>query len=171
MIRLANIGELDEIMEIYQVARAFMAKNNNPTQWGTTYPPRELTALDIKERRLYVVECENTLCGVFVFFKGEEPDYNIIEGEEFLSVAPYGVIHRIASRGTKKGMFKQCLEFCLKTADSVRIDTHKDNTVMHHTLEKNGFKKRGIIYLKNGEERLAYEYLKEENSWQSQKQN
>ena len=44
-------------------------------------------------------------------------------------------------------------------ASSVRIDTHEDNIPMQNMIEKNGFKKCGIIYLLDGNKRLAYEKI------------
>jgi RimJ/RimL family protein N-acetyltransferase len=41
----------------------------------------------------------------------------------------------------------------------MRCDTHKDNKIMQHTLEKNGYKYCGVIYLDNGDARVAYEKL------------
>ena len=29
-------------MEVYQIAREYMKKTNNPNQWGDTHPPLEL---------------------------------------------------------------------------------------------------------------------------------
>jgi RimJ/RimL family protein N-acetyltransferase len=49
------------------------------------------------------------------------------------------------------------LEFCFSKTDNIRIDTHDDNKTMQHILLKNGFTYCGIIYLKNGDERLAYQ--------------
>ena len=48
-IRKAKIEELDEIMEIFEHARQFMAKNGNASQWGTTYPEQEIVEADIKK--------------------------------------------------------------------------------------------------------------------------
>ena len=42
----------------------------------------------------------------------------------------------------------------------IRIDTHEDNVVMQNLLKKLGFKFCGIIHLKNGDKRLAYEKIK-----------
>ena len=41
----------------------------------------------------------------------------------------------------------------------LRGDTHRDNKVMQRVMEKNGLEYRGIIYLEDGGERLAYEKL------------
>jgi RimJ/RimL family protein N-acetyltransferase len=51
------------------------------------------------------------------------------------------------------------LQFCLAHTGNIRIDTHRDNTIMQHLLSKYGFQYCGIIYLANGDERLAYQYL------------
>ena len=41
------------------------------------------------------------------------------------------------------------------------MDTHRDNAVMQHVMEKNGFKKCGIIYLLSGDPRVAYQWHRE----------
>lgn len=46
-----------------------------------------------------------------------------------------------------------------KEVRSIRVDTHRDNISMQKMLLKNGFKYCGIIYLKDGSERLAYDKL------------
>lgn len=38
----------------------------------------------------------------------------------------------------------------------VRADTHWDNVIMQHILEKNGFVKCGTIVVENGTPRIAY---------------
>ena len=42
MIRPARPEDLQDILSIYAIARTFMAEHGNPTQWGKTYPAREL---------------------------------------------------------------------------------------------------------------------------------
>ena len=97
-VRDAVSEDLVRIEEIYAMARKFMAENGNPTQWHSGYPKRELLELDISLGRLYVVIRDNEICGVFVFFVGDDPTYSYIEGS-WRSDAPYGVIHRIAGIG------------------------------------------------------------------------
>ena len=43
--------------------------------------------------------------------------------------------------------------------ESIRIDTHEKNVRMRRFLEKLGFEERGIIYLKDGNPRVAYELI------------
>lgn len=38
----------------------------------------------------------------------------------------------------------------------VRADTHRDNVIMQHILEKNGFIKCGTIVVEDGTPRIAY---------------
>ena len=51
------------------------------------------------------------------------------------------------------------MNFCFSHDANIRIDTHKDNRIMQHNIEKHGFTYCGIIYLANGDERLAYQKL------------
>lgn len=70
---------------------------------------------------------------------------------------PYGVVHRIASSGKRKGSASFCLNWALEQCGCLRIDTHHDNIVMQNLLKKNGFQYCGIIYLEDGSPRLAYQ--------------
>ena len=133
-----------------------MAENGNPTQWHSGYPKRELLELDISLGRLYVVIRDNEICGVFVFFVGDDPTYSYIEGS-WRSNAPYGVIHRIAGIGG--GIFTAALAFCKDRISHLRIDTHANNRPMQHVVEKAGFSRRGIIYVEDGSPRIAYDLV------------
>ena len=153
---MARERDLGEILQIYAHARSFMAANGNPNQWGKTNPPRETLEADIAEEKLYVAEKGNMICGVFFFHTGEDPTYHKIYKGAWLSDTPYGTIHRIASRGSG-GLFAACVAFCLQKCSHLRIDTHEDNHIMQHVIEKAGFQRRGIIYIADGTPRIAYE--------------
>ena len=156
-IRLAEPADLYEIEKIYATARQFMIDNGNPTQWKNGYPWRDMLAEDICLGKLYVVLKEAEICGAFVFLIGEDPTYVCIEAGAWLSNAPYGTIHRIASRSN--GVFAAALEFCRSKCSHIRVDTHADNKPMQHLAEKYGFSRRGIIYVEDGTPRIAYELL------------
>lgn len=161
MIRQALMQELDEILAIYDTARAFMRANGNHRQWVNGYPGRDLLKSDIENGRLFVIEEENAVHGVFAFFLGEDPTYGLIEDGQWPNHEPYGTIHRIASDGAAKGVLAKALAFALEKTDQVRADTHQDNLPMQRALLKNGFQRCGIIYLENGDPRIAYQYSKE----------
>ena len=161
MIRSAETKDLETILQIYETARRFMRASGNLLQWADGYPQRALLESDIEKKQLYVAEENGALQGVFAFILGDDPTYAYIEGGAWLNDRPYGTIHRIASGGTGKGLVKAALHFALTKSDEVRADTHRDNRPMQHVLEKNGFKRCGIIYLENGDPRIAYHYTKE----------
>ncbi len=159
MIRLAKTEDLNNITDVYSYARKFMAENGNPTQWGTNYPSEQLIENDINNKKMYVIEEENQIHAVFMFDICEDETYEVIKNGQWLSDEEYGVIHRVASDGKIKGVLNKAVDFCSVKKAHLRIDTHKDNKIMQHQIEKNGFKKCGIIRLINGDERIAYEKI------------
>ena len=159
MIISAAEKNLPEILNIYEYAGTFMAKNGNPAQWKGGYPQKEILIRDIKEKQLYVCRDVHTIYGVFAFIIGEDPTYARIENGAWLSGAPYGTIHRIAGNGVKKGVFAEALSFCESKISHLRIDTHRDNRIMRHLIEKHGFQKCGIIHVADGSPRIAYEKI------------
>lgn len=158
-IRKAVKDDLPHIFEIYARARKFMAENGNPNQWGDIKPGKELVESDIEKGISYVCEKDGEILGVFAFIYGEDPTYKIIYDGEWLSDEPYAVIHRIASSGKVKGTGEFCLKWALSQYPNVRIDTHKDNTVMRYLMDKLGFAYCGIIHLEDGDERLAFQKI------------
>lgn len=170
-IRNAQIDELDRIMEIYAHARAFMAETGNPKQWGATnWPPRELIVQDIAQGKCYVCcvgavgsdSHAERIVGVFYYDFGDDIDdtYRNIENGAWQSDAPYGVVHRIASDGSVKGVGTFCIGWAFAQCGYLRIDTHGDNLVMQHLLAKLGFVQCGVIYVEeDNDPRLAYEKM------------
>ena len=157
-IRTALKEDLPRIEEIYAYARRFMAETGNPYQWGNKNPPTEVLVEDIRRGDLFIVENETGIHGVFFFLIGEDPTYLRIEDGHWLSDQAYGTIHRIAGDGSG-GVFKAALDFCRNRISHLRIDTHHDNRVMQHVVQKHGFHRCGIIFLANGDPRIAYELL------------
>lgn len=156
-IRKSKPDDLDEIQRVYAYARQFMKKTGNPNQWKNTNPELSLILGDFENKTGYVIENDGEICGVFAFLLGEDPTYGYIENGEWLNDEPYGTIHRIASDGTVSGIVKIATEYCEKIIRNIRIDTHEDNKVMQHVLNNLGFHRCGIIYLLNGEPRIAYQ--------------
>lgn len=161
MVRLAEKSDFDAIWSIYLDAREFMQQTGNPTQWGDFYPTIPMLEQDIERKELYVVEREEGLCGVFLFTKGPDPWYAVIDDGAWMSDEPYSVIHRVAAKTGAKGIFAECLDFALRQDRHLRIDTHADNKVMQCVLEKNGFTRCGIVYVHERKSpRIAYERTK-----------
>lgn len=154
-IRLGNKGDLKSIEQIYENARQFMRSTGNFTQWGNGYPNVEIILADIEQKCLYVVEDE-AIQAVFTLILGEDPTYLEIDGA-LLNDEPYATLHRIASKGTQKGLFRLIIDFSWSICPNLRIDTHQNNAPMRHLIEKNGFEYCGIIIVGDGTPRLAYQ--------------
>lgn len=173
-IRKATEKDLDVIMEIYAYAREFMAKTGNPAQWADSYPAETLIRQDIAQGVSYVCVddsgCPGKLLpgqednangqeieGVFMYDMKEDPTYAVIENGNWANDRPYGVLHRIASRGRQKGVASFCMQWCFEQCGNLRCDTHEDNKVMQHVMEKNGFVRCGRIYVEDGSPRIAFQ--------------
>ena len=160
LVRKAVESDYNRIMEIYEIARSFMAETGNPHQWGDLgYPYPDLIKEDIEEQRLLVITENETVEGVFFWSLGVDPTYVEIDGQ-WLNDKPYGVIHRIAGSGRVKGILKTAVEYGLQFSDNIKIDTHVDNTVMQSALEKLGFQYCGMVYLPHGVWMRAYQLSK-----------
>ena len=159
-IRKAEEKDLERILKVYAIAREYMRKTGNPTQWGTDKPQMSLLESDIEKGELFVGEENGEIHFVFAFILGEDPTYTYIENGSWLSDEPYGTIHRIASDGVVKGAVKSAVEFGKEIINNIRIDTHENNKTMQHVLEKLGFSRCGIIYLEDGDPRIAYQLLR-----------
>ena len=53
----------------------------------------------------------------------------------------------------------------MEHCQSLRADTHADNKIMQHLLEKNGFTRCGIIHVADGSPRFAYQKLAPTSRW------
>ena len=147
-IRKAKQSELAKIMEIYAYARKIMKDNGNATQWGNNRPDIATIQKDIEQQQLYVVEQQNAIHAVFAFVLGEDPTYRVIEDGQWQDNSEYGTI---------RGIFDLIMQFCEQKIKHIRIDTHKDNTIMQHLIEKHQFQRCGIIYVSDKTPRIAYE--------------
>ena len=156
-IRAATIGDIDVIMEVFDAAKLFMRKTGNDKQWVDGYPSVELILNNIRNESFYICLSDGHVVGVFYFKVEEDPTYNKIYDGEWLNEKPYGVVHRIASNGTCKGIATFCLQWCFEKCNNIKVDTHRDNIVMQNVLKKNGYAQCGIIYLLSGAERIAFQ--------------
>ncbi len=153
----ATESELPRILQIYAEARDFMRRSGNPNQWKTHHPATQLLLEDIARQQLYLCMEGNEIQAVFAYIPGIDPTYLHIYEGQWCNDAPYGVIHRIAVARQGRGVAAACFDWALEQCRNLRIDTHRDNLPMQRALDKYGFRYCGIIYLQNGEERLAFQ--------------
>ena len=160
MIREARPTDMSAIMQVMEAAKKIMRSSGNMHQWGEGYPSETVILSDMEKNGGFVVEEDSKVIAYFAFLPSPEPTYDHIYGGRWLDdVQPYHVIHRIASYPDVHGIFKSIMDFCFSRDANIRIDTHKDNTIMQHNIEKHGFTYCGIIYLASGDERLAYQRI------------
>jgi len=164
-IRKSTAQDLEGMMAIYAHARAFMAAHGNPNQWGPTqWPPRALIKQDIHQGHSYVCCADGgRVVGTFFFIQGRdiEPTYRAITDGAWMDDGPYGVVHRIATDGSTRGIGAFCLNWAFEQCGHLRIDTHGDNAVMQRLLGKLGFIHCGTIYVEEDDfPRLAYEKVR-----------
>ena len=156
-IRKTDVRDIKAVTKIYEQAREFMHASGNKNQW-IGRPNKEDVLSDIENGNGYVVESdEKEIVGVFYLSTEADPTYTIIEGGAWINDTPYAIIHRIAVKYHGQGIADFIYNHAYNIRQNVRIDTHRDNIPMQKSLQKNGFKYCGIIYLESGDERLAFQ--------------
>lgn len=164
-IRPASMVDITAIMQILDCGRQKMRANGNLEQWTDGNPKQSLIEADINNGNSYILEEEGKAVATFAFIECPDITYNnIYEGEWKENTLPYHVIHRMASLHGTHGVFKDILEYCFERCNNIRIDTHRQNSIMRNALSKYGFEYCGIIYLLDGAERLAYQQTRIESN-------
>ena len=140
-----------------------MRADGNHDQWSAPgFPDDSLLLRDIARGGGFVIEsvipseAKESIVAYFALLPSPEPTYDYIAGA-WLTDEPYGVIHRMASYPEVHGIFSTIIDYAASHYAHLRIDTHRDNRIMQHLIEKHGFTYCGIIWLEDGTERLAYE--------------
>ena len=168
--RLAEVPDLDRIMEIVGDAQRFL-KESGVDQWQNGYPTKEVFETDIMKGSCHVFTLDEKVAGVIsVYFEEEESYKRVYDGKWLTGEVPYAVFHRAAVgkeyRG--KGIAREMLSYVDNAArrrglNSIRGDTHRDNKAMRALLEKSGFVHCGTIYIDSGKEassqRVCFEKL------------
>ena len=157
-IRPATSDDLPAIMELIAHGRQTMRQSGNHSQWTDGYPSENQIIDDITKDNSYLI-CHNDIpVGTFAMIIGKEPTYlHIYNGHWLDDTQTYATIHRLAGSPQHKGLAKACFDFAWEKTHNIRIDTHRDNAIMRHLADTNGFTYCGIIYLANGDERLAFQ--------------
>ena len=161
-IRRPTYDDLPEILRVYAAARQTMRENGNPTQWKDFWPPEDVVREDIETGLNYVLEDETGIHGVFVLLKEADPMYDVIVDGAWPNDEPYFAIHRIASDGQARGIFGAAVQFAREQATQagiheLRIDTHANNSIMLHCIEKAGFACCGTVFNFDDTPRTAFQ--------------
>lgn len=155
----AQLEDIDQIMHVIEQAKHIMRANGNHTQWINGYPSKEIITADIRNQHAFVCLINMEIVGYFCLITGNDPDpnYKVIEQGAWLNNVPYGVIHRLASSGTAKGIARKAFDFAFSRINNVRVDTNHDNLPMQNFLKNSGFTYCGIIYVSDGTPRDAFQ--------------
>ena len=149
-------------MPVLEAAKGIMRASGNKDQWKDGYPTRATIEDDIRKGYGFVVTDGSDIVAYFAFIPSPEPTYSYIEDGAWLEdTIPYHVIHRIGSTPDSHSVFKTIMDWCRAQDPNLRIDTHRDNHIMQRCILSYGFQYCGIIYLASGDERLAYQLIKE----------
>lgn len=166
-IRPTEEQDVEAVLRIYDMARLTMRESGNPLQWPTDEGYPGLTELqgDMRRGASYVIEYEGCVIGTFALVPGKEPSYARITDGHWMDedAGAYCTIHRLAGNPAYSGIAGCCFDWCKRQSASLRSDTHRDNRIMQHAFEAAGFVRCGIIFLENGSERTAYQWMSDDN--------
>ncbi len=161
--RKTETKDIKRVMEIFSAARKRIA-TLGINQWQDGYPHEEIVLEDVSLSRSYVGEIDGEIVATVMLMTDNEPTYDVIYDGKWAVDGEYLTIHRIALDGALcgTGAAKKVMDFAESEAKkrgmrSIRVDTHEGNIPMRKNLEKNGYRYCGIIHLKNGDERVAYQ--------------
>ncbi|MDR1331350.1 MAG: GNAT family N-acetyltransferase [Tannerella sp.] len=162
---MATHEDLSAMMAIVRQAQASL-KARGVDQWQNGYPSDGVILHDIAGRQAYVATAGGEVAAMATVVLNDEPTYDEIFDGEWLSLGTFAVVHRMAvgdrfrQSGVASFIFKQVEAVCRRHGiASFKVDTHSDNLPMRRFLEKNGFAYCGIIFLHDGNRRVAYEKL------------
>ncbi|MBK0348265.1 N-acetyltransferase [Aerococcaceae bacterium zg-ZJ1578] len=158
-IRPTRVEEIEQLRALFEQGRLYQVATGNENQWVKGYPSVDLLREDMAQKGSYVVEVNREIVGSFFLLRTPDPTYAVIEQGQWLNDASYVTIHRLVTV-PNKGIGKAILQWVMAQYDNVRIDTHEQNSPMRHVVESLGFQHCGIIYLANGDPRVAYHWTK-----------
>ena len=161
-IRQAKYSDIDALMRVFEGAKQIMRSSGNLHQWNDGYPSEAVVLNDIESGNCFVVCEDEDIIATMALIPGPDPTYSFIDGK-WPDDNPYYVIHRIATVASGRSIAHMMLDWAFeyireRGCRTIRIDTHHDNGIMKHILNKYGFRECGVIYLENGDPRDAYSY-------------
>ncbi|MBB1086213.1 GNAT family N-acetyltransferase [Limosilactobacillus fastidiosus] len=169
-LRKATMTDFETVMEMLRDGRSQLAERG-VEQWQGDYPNEEHIKEDIQHGWTYLVQADdNQTVGVFAIVDAPDHSYDELDGKWLLDTDKYQVIHRVAIHSKHAGhgyasqLFENVISYVKtnrKDIKSLRIDTHEDNKVMQHLIDKNGFTRVGTLHgvYRSAEESYVYEMI------------
>lgn len=150
-IRRAAPADLDAVWSLVGRAVAHMNAIGNP-QWGADYPTRALYAGDIDRGELYAA-CSETgaILGAACLNRSESPEYASIPWQyrgEVYSIHRLAVDPAVQRQGVATALLSFAQAFARQNhVSALHVDTYSLNRRMQALFAKQGFVRRGEIYL------------------------
>lgn len=155
-VRLTRLSDIPTVMRIFDAAKMYMRASGNMEQWVGGYPAESDILADIDRGYSFIIELAGSPVGTFCLMTAPEPTYAVIDGA-WLGDTPYVTLHRVASDGSLSGIFHIACMFAAQLGKDIRVDTHAMNLPMQRAVLREGFTYCGIITLRDGSPRLAYQ--------------
>lgn len=163
ILRKSVTEDIPAIMEIVRDAQQSL-KVLGIDQWQNGYPSVSVIENDIAAGNSYVLVRDHEIVATAAVLFSGEPTYADIHNGEWITDHEYAVVHRLAVKqqykqaGTASFLMDNIEEIVIDYGmRSIRIDTHEGNVPMRGLLQKKGYKVCGIIYLADGNQRVALE--------------
>lgn len=161
----ATKEDLGIILDLVKEAQKFL-KEQGVHQWQDGYPGDRDIIKDLIEQESFLFYEGGVAIGYMTIVLHPEESYNkLLEGEWLNKNQTEGAMHHVIisklarGKGLSKELFDLGIHICrIHGKESIRIDTHPDNSRMQHVICKNNFHKCGVIQLQpSGDLRLVYE--------------
>lgn len=162
MIRPATLKDLNDMYDI-RIQAARRMKYMGIDQWQDEHPLKETFKEDILKKRAYVYEYHRQVLGTATFQISPEISYKSLVD----ITIPAITCHRIAvaDKGLRQGIATQFMNYMEMLAKTKHIyvlyvDTHHDNMLMRHLLQRNKFTYIGDITLEHLRSKARMLYMK-----------
>lgn len=158
-IRHTLLSDIPAVLRVFEIAKRYMRRTGNLSQWGDAYPDEAALKRDIARGWSRVIVRDGTVVATFCMMTEPEPTYAEIAGA-WLNDDVYCTLHRVASDGSLSGVVEMATNYAAQRYTSVRIDTHRDNRPMQAAVLRKGYVHCGVITLFDGSPREAYQYTR-----------
>ena len=143
-IRKAELNDLNQIKDVYNIAVKHMCDEGNINQWNDYFSFEKGVINYINNDCFYVVTKEKEIVGMFALIYGIDITYNNIRNGKWVNNDNYVTIHKIAVKYFQMNIASYILDYIIQKIKNenifnIRIDTHKDNISMQSFLNKKGF--------------------------------
>ncbi len=153
------MADVPRIMPLIDHSRSIMRANGNNVQWEG-YPGPDMIGADIAKGIGHLIMQQDCPVGYFALLREPEPTYAVIgEGLWLDDSTPYGTLHRLACAPGVQGIAGCAFTFAESQCASVRVDTHLTNSIMLHIIQSRQYTRCGVIYMRDGTSREAFQKM------------